>query len=100
MFNTANGIIGAFFQGLREARKDTEIERKFRDLNKTMDCWIGTASTRLLEVDELDYLVDHARDDDDYNSILDHMYRFNATEAELGYFKEIEKKIIHKMWPK
>jgi hypothetical protein len=43
-------------------------------------------------------MLKHAEDKEDYETILDHMYRFDATESEYGYFKKIEKKIIHQFW--
>lgn len=91
-----NGFVKALFDGYKAGKEKGYYRRQFRDLNKTYDCWIGTASTRLLEVDELEDLLEHAEDKEDYESILDHMYRFDATRV--GYYKRIEKKIINEMW--
>lgn len=83
-----NDIVRSIFEGVREAKQDSYYPRKFKELETGF----------LFGVDELDDMVDHAEDKEDYESILDHMYRFNATEGELGYYKGIEKKIIDKYW--
>jgi hypothetical protein len=90
-----NNFVRSMFEGIKEARSNN-YSRKFSDLNMVMDCWIGNASTRLLEVDELNDLFNHATTKEQHESILDHMYRFDATRV--GYYKQIEKKIINQYW--
>lgn len=81
-----NDIVRSIFDGYREAKEDSFYPRKFKELEKGF----------LFGIDELDDMVDHAEDKEDYESILDHMYRFDATEV--GYYKNIEKKIMDKFW--
>lgn len=85
-----NEIVKAFFDGYKDAKQSTYYDRKFEEIKKT---------NRLFEVDELNDLLDHAEDKEEYESILDHMYNFDATERGLfGYYKGIENKIIDKYW--
>jgi hypothetical protein len=84
-----NGFVKSLFDGYKEAREKSYYPRKFEEMKRT---------SRLFEVDEVEDMLKHAEDKEDYETILDHMYRFNATESEYGYFKKIEKKIIHQFW--
>jgi predicted TIM-barrel fold metal-dependent hydrolase len=84
-----NDIVRSIFDGVREAKQDSLYPRKFMELEKT---------NLLFDVDDLEDMLDHAEDKEDYESILDHMYRFDATDGELGYYKGIEKKIIDRYW--
>jgi hypothetical protein len=95
MFNSINGTVQSIFDGIREARKDN-YDRRFNDLNKTWNCWIGEASTPLLEVAELNDLLDHAKTKEHYDAILDHLYRHDATRVKP--YKKIENKIIDQFW--
>jgi hypothetical protein len=90
-----NSFVWAIFQGYKEA-KDSNVDRKFKDLNRTWDCWIGEATTSLLEVSDLNRLLGEAKNKDHYNEILDHLYRHDATRVDP--YKEIENKIIDRMW--
>jgi hypothetical protein len=86
-----NDLVWSVFQGYKDY-KEKNIDKKFQDLNRSWDCWIGEAHTRLYEVDELN----QAETDDHYNAILDHLYRHDATRVDC--FKEIENEIIKRMW--
>jgi hypothetical protein len=81
-----------------KAAKDSNVDKKFKELNWEMDCWIGTTSTYLFGVDDLTDMLNQANKKEHYNAILDHMYRFDATRVD--YYKDIENKIIDRMWPK
>lgn len=81
-----NDLVRSIFQGAAEARRDTFYPRKFREMESSL----------LFGVDELEDMLNHAKKKDDYNAILDHMYRFDATRVD--YYKEIENKIIDRMW--
>ena len=83
-----NDFLRSCFQGAAEARRDTFYPRKFREME----------SSFLFGVDELEDMLNHAKNKDQYNTILDHMYRFDATRVD--YYKDIENKIIDRMWPK
>jgi hypothetical protein len=90
-----NNMVRSMFDGYKEAR-ETNVDKRFNDLNWSMDCWIGETSTPLADVSELNELVNLAENEDHYNAILDHMYRHDATRV--APYKKIEKKIINKMW--
>lgn len=84
-----NGFVRSLFDGYKSAKEKSYYPRKFEEMRKT---------NRLFEVDELEDMYKNAEDKEDYEDILDHMYRFNATEGQLGYYKRIEKKIINDFW--
>lgn len=95
-FNDFNGMIGSVFAGAKEARKDN-YEKKFADLNKTWNHWpFGSSSTPLVGVDELTDLMNHAKTKEQYEAILDHMYRHDATRVKP--YKKIEDNIIKHFW--
>jgi hypothetical protein len=84
-----NGFVRSLFEGYQAARKESYYPRKFEEMKKT---------NLLFGVDDLNDMLGHAEDKEDYETILDHMYRFNATDGEFGYYKKIEKKIIDQFW--
>lgn len=90
-----NTFVWSIFQGYKEA-KDHNLDRRYQDLNRTWDCWIGEATTALYDVADLTDLVEQAKTDAHYNAILDHLYRHDATRVD--YYKDIERKIIERMW--
>jgi hypothetical protein len=84
-----NDVVRSIFQGVAEAKQETYYPRRFREME----------TSRLFEVDELEDMLQHAKNKDDLNAILDHMYRFDACElGEYGYYKKIERKIIERLW--
>ncbi|NYE07587.1 hypothetical protein F4694_004398 [Bacillus niacini] len=91
-----NNFVWSLFQGYKDAKKESEVDRSFEQLNWSMDCWIGETSTPLLEVSDLNELLNKAKHKDHLNQILDHLYRHDATRV--APYKNIEKKIIEKIW--
>jgi hypothetical protein len=91
-----NDFVWSLFQGYKEAKKESELDKSFEQLNWSMDCWIGDCSTPLLEVAEINQLLDKAVTKGHYESILDHLYRHDATRVKP--YQNIEKKIIHRLW--
>ena len=83
-----NDLVRSVFAGATEARKENYYPRKFREMETSF----------LFGVDELEDMLAHAKSKDQCNLILDHMYRFDATRVD--YYKDIENKIIDRMWPK
>lgn len=84
-----NGFVKSLFDGYKSAREKSFYPRKFEEMKKT---------NLLFGVDDLNDMLDHAEDKEDCETILDHMYRFEATDGEFGYYKKIEKKIINQFW--
>lgn len=82
-----NGFVKSLFDGYKTAREKSYYPRKFEEMKKT---------NLLFGVDELNDLYEEAEDKEDYETILDHMYRFDATRV--GYYKRIENKIINNFW--
>jgi hypothetical protein len=82
-----NGFMKSLFEGYKEAKQQSYYPRKFEEMENT---------NRLFEVDELTDMLGHTRNKKDYETILDHMYRFDATEV--GYYRKIEQKIIDNFW--
>jgi hypothetical protein len=82
-----NDLVWAMFEGYKEAKKDTSHQRKMEEMKRT---------SYLFSSAELNDLYKNAETDDDYNAILDHMYRHDATEV--SSYRRIEKKIINHMW--
>ena len=79
-----NDLLRSVFQGYKEA-KDS------RDPYDVLDkAWY------LYQVDELDHLTLQANKKDQYDVILDHLYKWDATRVD--YYKDIENKIIDRMW--
>jgi hypothetical protein len=84
-----NDLLRSIFQGVAEAKQESYYPRRFRELE----------TSRLLEVDELEDMLQHARSKEQLDLILDHLYRFDACElGEFGYYKKIERKIIERLW--
>lgn len=81
-----NDLVHSIFQGVKAAKESRD---PYKELEKA---WY------LYEVNDLEYLTDKAKKDDHYNAVLDHMYKWDATRV--GYYKDIENKIIDRMWPK
>jgi hypothetical protein len=81
-----NDLVWSVFQGYKKVKDE---RCPYKELEN---------SWRLYEVDELEELRKSATTKEQHETILDHMYKFNATEGELGYFKRIEDKIIKQYW--
>jgi hypothetical protein len=79
-----NGFVKAIFDGYREAKAYNH--NPFNELEKSY----------LLDVSDLNELCDKAKNKQQHEAILDHMYRFDATRVD--YYKRIEKKIINRYW--
>jgi hypothetical protein len=94
-YGMLNNFVWSLFQGYKDARKGN-VDKEFQQLNWSMDCWIGECSAPLLEVAELNQLLDKAHSKEHYESMLDHLYRHDATRVKP--YKNIEKKIIHRLW--
>jgi hypothetical protein len=84
-----NGFVRSLFDGYKAGKEKRYYPRRFEEMKKT---------NLLFGVDDLNDMLDHAEEKEDYETILDHMYRFNATDGQFGYYKRIEKKIINEMW--
>jgi hypothetical protein len=80
-----NGFVKAIFDGYREAKAYNH--NPYNDLEK---------SHLLFDVADLNELCDKAKTKRQHETILDHMYRFDATKVD--YYKRIEKKIIDCYW--
>lgn len=82
-----NRLLGSIFEGYKEATKDKRKKQSFDLLD----------STPFLHSSEyLGGLFDMAEDKEDYETILDHLYRHEATEVDS--YASIEQKIIDKYW--
>lgn len=82
-----NNFVWSIFQGYKEAK---DARDPFKELEK---------SPFLYEVDDLNDLANQANTREQYEAVLDHIYRFDAaSEGPFGYFKRIEYKIIDRMW--
>jgi hypothetical protein len=79
-----NDLVWSMFQGYK-AEKDKRDP--YKELEKS---WY------LYEVKDLKDLTNKARKDEQYNTILDHLYKWDATRVDP--YKEIENKIIEEMW--
>lgn len=87
MFN--NGLtkfVQSMFDGYREAKKG-DFTTQFAELEWT---------PLLFSSNYLDDMYDKAKTKEDYYTILDHMYRHDATEVES--YRKIEQKIIDRYW--
>ena len=81
-----NDLVHSMFQGYKAVKESRD---PYKELDKA---WY------LYPIDDLNNLTTHAKKDDQYNAILDHMYKWDATRVD--YYKDIENKIIDRMWPK
>lgn len=82
-----NGFVKALFDGYKDGKQANYYPRKFEEMKRT---------NLLFGVDELEDMLENAEDKEDCETILDHMYRFDATMV--GYYSRIEKKIINQFW--
>lgn len=82
-----NNFIKSVFDGYAEATKDKRRKRAYEELEQT---------PFLFSSKYLNELHEEAETKDEYESILDHMYRHDATEVDSYY--DIEKKIINRYW--
>jgi hypothetical protein len=80
-----NNLIWSMFQGYKEVK---DKRNPYEELDKA---WY------LYEVKDLRNLVQSAKSDTQLNSVLDHLYKWDATRVDP--YKDIETKVIHKMWP-
>jgi hypothetical protein len=80
-----NSFVKSIFNGYREAKHYNH--NPYNELGK---------SYLLADVDDLNDLCNKAKTKEQHESILDHMYRFDATRVD--YYKRIEKKIINHYW--
>lgn len=81
-----NNLIQSMFAGYKE----------YKDSRDPYD--VLEKAWYLYEVKDLRDLTNKAKKDDQYNTILDHLYKWDATRVDP--YKEIENKIIDRMWPK
>jgi hypothetical protein len=82
-----NDFVWSIFQGYKEVKDSRD---PYEELAK---------APLLYEVDDLNKLTNQAKTREQYETILDHIYKFGAAEqGQFGYFKRIENKIIDKMW--
>lgn len=83
-----NNFIKSFFDGYKEARIKNGYykERDFNELEGPF----------LFSSDHLNNLYNQADCEEDYESILDHLYRHDAIDVES--YSLLEKKIIDKYW--
>jgi predicted TIM-barrel fold metal-dependent hydrolase len=85
-----NGFVRSLFEGYKAGKEKGHYHHRFEEMKKT---------NILFDVDEVEDMLKHAKEKEDYETILDHMYRFDACErGQFGYYKGIEKKIIHRFW--
>jgi hypothetical protein len=80
-----NNFVWSIFQGYKEAKESSRDP--FKELEKS---WY------LYEIDDLEELRKQATNKEQHNLILDHMYKYDATQVD--YFRQIEKKIINYYW--
>lgn len=79
-----NDLVRSMFDGYREVKDK-------RDKYDTLDkAWY------LYEVKDLKELTSKAKSDKQLNSVLDHLYKWDATRVDP--YKEIENQIIDRMW--
>jgi predicted TIM-barrel fold metal-dependent hydrolase len=85
-----NDIIRAMFEGYKDVKHQNRYRNRFEEMKTT---------NLLFDVDDVNDMINHAETKEEFNTILDHMYRFNATEeGPFGYYERLERKIINKMW--
>ncbi|MCK6203913.1 hypothetical protein KZX50_00430 [Bacillus infantis] len=82
-----NSIVKSFFDGYHEAKKDEKRDWQYKELEQT---------PFLFSSNYLDEMYEGASDKQEYENILEHLYRHNATE--IDSYAEIEQKIINKYW--
>lgn len=82
-----NRLLGSIFDGYKEAKKDKRKQQTF-DMFET--------SPFLHSSEYIGGLFDMAEDKEDYDTILAHLYKHQATEVDS--YASIEKKIIDKYW--
>jgi hypothetical protein len=79
-----NDLVWSMFQGYKEVKDKRD---PYKELEKA---WY------LYEVKDLRDLTNKANKEEQYNVILDHLYKWDATTED--YYKAIENKIIDRMW--
>jgi cell fate (sporulation/competence/biofilm development) regulator YlbF (YheA/YmcA/DUF963 family) len=79
-----NDIVWSIFQGYKEAKSE---RNPYEELER---------AGFLYDVADLRKLTNQAKTKEQHESILDHMYKYNATRVD--YYSNIEKKIIHHYW--
>jgi hypothetical protein len=79
-----NDIVWSMFQGYKAVK---DKRSPYEELDKA---WY------LYEVKDLKQLVQGAKNDTQLNSVLDHLYKWDATRVDP--YKDIENKIIDRMW--
>ncbi|MEK5524163.1 hypothetical protein B5V89_16380 [Heyndrickxia sporothermodurans] len=85
---SVNGMLRSMFQNVADSKwnKDRLRRNQFEELNEPF----------LFSSSHLNNLFDECKNKEEYESILDHMYKFDACEVDS--YKEIENKIIEKLW--
>ncbi|MGK4042171.1 hypothetical protein AB0Y20_07695 [Heyndrickxia oleronia] len=83
-----NGMLRSMFQSLADSKwnKDRLRRNQFDELNEPF----------LFSSSHLNSIFDECETKEEYESILDHMYKFDACEVDS--YKAIENKIIDKLW--
>jgi hypothetical protein len=79
-----NGFVWSIFQGYKEVKDKRD---PYKELEKS---WY------LYEVKDLKELANKAKHDSQLNTVLDHLYKWDATRVDP--YKDIENKIIDRMW--
>lgn len=79
-----NDLLRSMFDGYREVKQNRD---PYKELEKA---WY------LYEVKDLRDLTYKAKKDSQYNAILDHLYKWDATRVD--YYSDIERNIIERMW--
>lgn len=80
-------IVRSVFDGYKEATKGKRKKLAFDELDRT---------PFLFSSGYLNEMYEQAHDKEEYESILDHMYRHEATD--IDSYKSIENKIVDKFW--
>lgn len=82
-----NPFIKSLFDGYAEAKKGKRKELQWEELEHT---------PFLFSSDYLNEMYEEAESKEDYETILDHLYRNDATE--ISNYADIEERIINKYW--
>ncbi|MDF2854240.1 MAG: hypothetical protein K0Q87_91 [Neobacillus sp.] len=83
-YGLINDIVWSMFQGYKDVKNERD---PYKELEK-----VGF----LYDVADLRVLSNQAKTKEQHESILDHMYKFDATRVD--YYSNIEKKIIQLYW--
>jgi hypothetical protein len=82
-----NSILKSLFLGYAEAKKPKRLKQQFDELERT---------PFLFSHDHLSGLYEEASEKEDYEAILDHLYKHDAIDVDS--YASLESKIIDKYW--